>query len=137
MNKKRPAKVKTISILSIYLSIYWLILGFLCLFHLSALQVYGNLQTFLGVSVTLIMEYAFWAILIITLISWVVIYAFFNLNKWSLIATYIFQIIYIFCSISTPFLLPLTAVFSMLNIAVSIEILYSLNKSNVKQAFGW
>jgi hypothetical protein len=132
-NTRRPAEVKIISILYIYLSICWLLIFLLLLLFLYIGQVWADVEI-----IPFPFPFIIFMILIIVVLLGKINFDFLRLKKWALFAIFILQFIYIIGSVYAivSIGIPFIQIVSSVNIGMSALILNYLNKSSVKQAFG-
>jgi hypothetical protein len=135
-NTRRPSEIKLIYNICISLSIYWGITLFSFLFvwfFLYMLQAWAEVELipFYFPSIIFIM-------LIIVGFSGGINYNFLRLKKWAFPAMLILQFVYIIGSVFAIIFIEILfiKIASAVAIGMSSLILYHLNKSRVKQAFG-
>ncbi len=135
-NTRRPAEIKLIYSICIYLSIYWGITLIYLLFGsflLYMFQAWAEVEL-----IPFYFPFIIFIMLIIVGFSGKINYDFLRLKKWAFSAMFILQFVYIIGSIFAIIFIKLLfiKIASAVSIGMSSLILYNLNKSRVKQAFG-
>lgn len=130
MTRKRPTGVIIVSILHIYLSLFWTLIG---LFSLLIVYINDYWSQF-GDSMFPPWFYPFWLVIILTFSGLLVKINcdFLKSRKWALYAISILQFFHVIFGIRiTPYMF-----IAIINIGVSAIILIYLNQPSVKRAFG-